>query len=276
MGKVELSVVMPAHNEEANIEVVVRRCLEVLPSLVSSFEVVVVNDGSCDATGQILDHLSAEDSRVVALHHEVNRGYGDALMTGFSNARGDYVMFTDSDRQFDIADLQRLLPYVGQYDVVAGYRIKRQDPPLRLLYAWIFNMAVRVFFGIRVRDIDCAFKVFRGDLLRQMNLEIGGALINTEMLAKARGQGATLTEVGVNHYPRLVGEQSGGSFKVVFRAMRHFFRLWWLMRSYVPPTGERVRQPLIPEQIAAITICSGLLLGLLAWLTARGTQRHQP
>jgi len=265
----KLSVVMPAHNEEANIEVVVRSCLEKLPGMVRDFEVVVVNDGSHDATGQILDRLGAEDARVVPVHHPVNRGYGDALMTGFSNTKGDFVMFMDSDRQFDIADLERLLPYIGQYDVVAGYRIHRQDPPVRLAYAGIFNWAVRLFFGIRVRDVDCAFKVFRGDLLRGMNLEIGGALINTEMLAKARRQGATLTEVGVNHYPRQEGQQSGGSFKVVFRAMRNFWRLWWRMRTWTPPSGVIVRQPLIPEQIVGLVLGSGVLLGLLAWILAR-------
>jgi glycosyltransferase involved in cell wall biosynthesis len=265
----KLSVVMPAHNEEANIEAVVRSCLEKLPGMVRDFEVVVVNDGSRDATGQILDRLGTEDAHVVPIHHPVNRGYGDALTTGFNNTKGDYVMFMDSDRQFDIADLERLVPYIGQYDVVAGYRIHRQDPAVRLLYAGIFNWAVRIFFGIRVRDIDCAFKVFRGDLLRGMNLEIGGALINTEMLAKARRQGATLTEVGVNHYPRQEGQQSGGSFKVVFRAMKNFWRLWWRMRTWTPPGGVVVRQPLIPEQIAAIAVGGSVVLGLLVWAVVR-------
>lgn len=269
----KLSVVMPAHNEEANIEAVVRSCLEKLPGMVRDFEVVVTDDGSRDATPQILDRLAAEDRRVIALHHPVNRGYGDALMTGFQHTSGDYVMFMDSDRQFDIGDLERLLPYIGRYDVVAGYRIRRQDPPVRLVYAWIFNWAVRIFFGIRVRDVDCAFKVFRGDLLREMNLEIGGALINTEMLAKARRQGATLTEVGVNHYPRREGKQSGGSFKVVFRAMRNFARLWWRMRTWTPPSGVVVRQPLIPEQIVALALGSGAVLGILVWALARAL-RH--
>ena len=269
MLKAMLSVVMPAHNEEANIEAVVRSCLEKLPHMVQDFQVVVVNDGSRDATGEIIDRLSAEDKRVVALHHEVNRGYGDALMTGFHNTRGDYVMFMDSDRQFDIGDLEQLLPQIGRYDIVAGYRIQRQDPPIRLLYANIFNLAVRIFFGVRVRDIDCAFKVFRGDLLRDIELVFGGALINTEMLAKARREGATITEVGVHHYPRLVGEQSGGSFHVVFRAMRDFFRLWVHMQSYVPPSGEIVRQPLIPEQIGVIAAGSGLILGLFVYWLSR-------
>lgn len=273
MLDVLLSVVMPAHNEEANIEAVVRSCLEALPAMVRDFEVVVTDDGSRDATPEILDRLAAEDPRVVALHHAVNRGYGDALTTGFAHTRGDFVMFMDADRQFDIADLERLLPYVGAYDIVAGCRIRRQDPPLRLLYAGIFNLAVRIFFGIRLRDIDCAFKVYRGDLLRGITLEFGGALINTEMLAKARRGGATLTEVGVYHYPRLEGKQSGGSFKVVFRAMWNFFRLWWRMRSYVPPDGVVVRRPLVPEQIAVIAAGSGLLLGVLVWRVARWLRR---
>ncbi|MGC8873057.1 MAG: glycosyltransferase family 2 protein [Chloroflexia bacterium] len=264
-----LSVVLPAHNEEANIEEVVRSCLTVLPGLVREFEVIVVDDGSWDATPQIIDRLAAEDTRVVALHHAVNRGYGDALTTGFAHTRGDYVMFMDADRQFDIADLERFLPYIGTYDIVAGYRIVRRDPWLRLLYAAIFNLAVRVFFGIRLRDIDCAFKVFRGDLLRGMDLTFGGALINTEMLAKARKAGASLTEVGVHHYPRLVGKQSGGSFRVIFRAMRDFFRLWASMQRYVPPSGIVVRQPLIPEQIAAIAVGSGLVVGALFWAVRR-------
>jgi len=268
-----LSVVLPAHNEEANIEPVVRSCLQVLPGLVRDFEVIVVDDGSRDATPQIIDRLAAEDRRVVALHHAVNRGYGDALTTGFAHTRGDYVMFMDADRQFDIADLERFIPYIGAYDIVAGYRIQRRDPWLRLLYAAIFNLAVRIFFGIRLRDIDCAFKVFRGDLLRGMDLVFGGALINTEMLAKARRAGATLTEVGVHHYPRLVGEQSGGSFRVVFRAMRDFLRLWAHMQRYVPPSGIVVHQPLIPEQVAAIAVGSGLLVGLLLWGLARLTRR---
>ncbi len=268
-----LSVVLPAHNEEANIEAVVTSCLETLPNLVQDYEVVVVDDGSHDATPRIIDRLATANSHVVALHHEVNRGYGDALMTGFANTRGNWVMFMDSDRQFDIADLERLLPYVDSYDIVAGYRIHRQDPPLRLLYAGIFNLAVRIFFGLQLRDVDCAFKVFRGDLLRGMNLEFGGALINTEMLAKARRAGATMTEVGVNHYPRLEGAQSGGSFKVVFRAMRNFWRLWWRMRTYVPPSGIVVLQPLTRDQLAAIAVASGLFTGLLAWLVSRWVRR---
>jgi hypothetical protein len=150
-------------------------------------------------------------------------------------------MFMDSDRQFDINDIHRLTPYVPDHDIVAGYRIKRNDPAHRLLNARIFGLAVTLMFGLNVRDIDCAFKIFRADVLRGMNLESPGGLINTEILAKAAVQGRTLTQVGVNHYPRLEGEQSGASLKVVMRAFMEIIRLWWRMKDYVPPSGEVVQ-----------------------------------
>jgi glycosyltransferase involved in cell wall biosynthesis len=238
-----ISLVLPAHNEEPNIRTVVNEAKEVLPSAFTDYEVIVVNDGSKDRTLEIAEAMAGEDSHVRVVNHPVNRGYGAALTSGFNAATGDYIMFMDSDRQFDINDIHNLTPFVEEYDIVAGYRIKRNDPAHRLLNAWIFGMAVRVMFAINIKDIDCAFKVFHADVLRGINLESPGALINTEILAKAKVQGRTITQVGVNHYPRLEGEQSGASLKVVVRAFREIIRLWWRMRSYVPPGGEVVEPP---------------------------------
>ena len=187
--------------------------------------------------------MASEDHHVRIVNHPVNRGYGAALTSGFNAAAGDYIMFMDSDRQFDINDVHRLTPFVEEYDIVAGYRIKRNDPAHRLLNAKLFGTAVKLLFDIQVRDIDCAFKIFHAEVLRGINLELPGALINTEILAKAKVQGSTLTEVGVNHYPRLEGEQSGASIKVVLRAFREMIRLWWRMRTYVPPSGEVIETP---------------------------------
>jgi glycosyltransferase involved in cell wall biosynthesis len=231
-----LSLVLPAHNEEENIRVVVEQALEVLPKFTSQFEIIVVNDGSRDHTAEIIDDLAANDSRVRAIHHKRNKGYGGALTTGFQATTCDFVMFMDSDRQFDINDIALLAPFVGKYDIVAGVRLERNDPFHRRLFAQVFNLTVRVLFGVHLHDIDCAFKIFRGDLLRSMQLTAPGALINTEIQAKARRQGATVEQVGVHHYPRVAGEASGGSPKVIFRAMRETILLWWRMHSYVPPT----------------------------------------
>ena len=188
-----------------------------------------------------------------------------ALTSGFRAATGDYLMFMDSDRQFDIADIERLVPYVGRYDIVAGYRIKRRDPIYRYLIGQLFNLGVRILFGVRMRDIDCGFKIFRAELLREMELISPGALINTEIHAKANLQGATVVEVGVNHYPRPVGEQSGASLKVVLRAFWETLRLWWRLRDYVPPTGIRIRQPLVPEQIAFLGAVVALTVGTILY-----------
>ncbi|MFM9105572.1 MAG: glycosyltransferase family 2 protein [Chloroflexota bacterium] len=232
-----LSLVLPAHDEEANIGQVVRRALEVLPHVVDVFEIIVVDDGSRDRTAEIARGLAAADSRVRLVSHPANRGYGAALATGFAASTGDYVMFMDSDRQFDIADLRLLSPFVGEYDTVAGFRMERSDPLHRRVFAEIFNVAVRVLFGVHLRDIDCAFKVFRGDQVRGMQLESPGALINTEMQAKLRRQGATLMQVGVRHYPRVAGQASGGNPRVILRAMWETLALWWRMQSYRPPSG---------------------------------------
>jgi glycosyltransferase involved in cell wall biosynthesis len=239
----KISLVLPAHNEEPNIRAVVEEASRVLPTAFSDYEVIVVNDGSKDRTLEIAQALASENSHVRVVNHPVNKGYGAALTSGFNAATGDFIMFMDSDRQFDINDIHRLTPYVEDYDIVAGYRIKRNDPAHRLLNAKIFGLAVRLLFDINIKDIDCAFKVMRSEVLKGINLESPGALINTEILAKAKVQGCSLTQVGVNHYARLAGEQSGASIKVVFRAFWEMLRLWWRMHSYVPPSGEVVEPP---------------------------------
>lgn len=230
----KLSLVLPAHNEIENIHEVTRRALDVMPELAESFEIIVVDDGSTDGTGEVLDQIADAHPEVQPVHHSKNRGYGAALTSGFAAATGDHIMFMDSDLQFDIADLSHLAPFVSQYDIVAGYRINRQDAGYRILYANMFKLAVRLLFGVRLRDIDCAFKVFRADLLKSMRLESPGALINTEILAKAAKAHASHIEVGVHHYPRQRGDSSGGSPRVVFRAMKETILLWGKMRSYVP------------------------------------------
>lgn len=238
------SLVLPAHNEAENIESVVRRSLEVLPRYFDDFEIIVVDDGSKDRTGAIIDALAAEDPRVRALHHSKNRGYGGALTSGFKASTGHHVMFMDSDRQFDIADIERLYPFIESHEIVAGFRMMRQDELHRRIFAETFNLVVRVLFGVHLRDIDCAFKIFDGDLIRSLSLASPGALINAEIQAKARRQGADIQQVGVRHFPRVAGEATGGNPRVIARAMKETVVLWWRMRTYQPPPGRpRVNGP---------------------------------
>lgn len=232
-----LSLVLPAHNEEANIEAVVNHALDVLPKYTDEFEIIVVNDGSKDRTKAILDQLSAEDARVKPVHHAVNRGYGGALISGFNATSGAYVMFMDADRQFDIADIRNLSPFVALFDVVAGFRMERNDPIIRRINAEVFNIAVRILFGVHMRDIDCAFKIFDGPMLRSLDLSAPGALINAEIQAKLRRQGASIVQVGVHHYPRVAGTATGGSLKVILKAMWETIVLWIRMHNYQPPAS---------------------------------------
>ncbi|HEU0115401.1 MAG TPA: glycosyltransferase family 2 protein, partial [Thermomicrobiales bacterium] len=197
--------------------------------------------------------------------HPRNRGYGAALTSGFRASRGDYVMFMDSDRQFDIADLRLLAPFVADFDIVAGFRKERNDPLVRRINAEIFNVVVRVLFGVHLRDIDCAFKVFRGDLLRSIELTAPGALINTEIQAKARRQGATVQQVGVRHFPRIAGEATGGSLRVIARAMGETTLLWWRMRSYEPPPdAPRRHGPYLWGDVAALAGVGAAVAALAA------------
>lgn len=238
-----LSLVLPAHNEAENIEIVVQQALDILPMHTDTFEVIPVNDGSKDATGKIIDGMAEMDPRVRPVHHRVNRGYGGALKSGFAASRYDFVMFMDADRQFDVADIQRLAPFVPSHDIVAGFRMERSDPMHRRVNAEIFNLAVRVLFGVHMRDLDCAFKIFRGDQLRSLRLSTSGALINAEIQAKLRRQGARLQQVGVPHYPRVAGSATGGSMRVILHAMKEIIQLWVSMHNYKPPVHAENPRP---------------------------------
>jgi glycosyltransferase involved in cell wall biosynthesis len=178
---------------------------------------------------------------VRVVHHPRNRGYGAALRSGFAAARGDLLLFMDADRQFDIREVAKLAPRAGEYDIVAGYRSKRNDPLPRVALGAMFNVLVRVLFGARVRDIDCGFKLFRADLPPVLDLRAPGALLNAEILALARRRGATLVEVGVTHRPRPAGAQSGGSPLVVVRALGETVRLWWRLRREASAVGRAPR-----------------------------------
>lgn len=228
----ELSYFFPAHNEEANLRGLVEEALATLPALAERFEILIVNDGSKDATPTIADELAAAHPEVRAVHHPVNLGYGAALRSGFANARFDNLAFTDGDRQFKVADLGRLIDRLssGKADAVVGYRIKRADPLVRTVYARLYRLANRIFFGLKVRDVDCACKLFTRRSLEGVNVESGGAFFSAELLIKLRARGRRVDEVGVPHYPRTAGSPTGAKPQVVFRAIRDFWalrlRLW--------------------------------------------------
>jgi glycosyltransferase involved in cell wall biosynthesis len=230
-----LSYFFPAHNEEANIEALVAEALETLPTLADTFEIIAVNDGSKDRTGEIADRLAAANPDIVrVVNHNPNRGYGGALRSGFEASRYELLAFTDGDRQFQIADIGRLtarLQAADHPDVVVGYRIKRADPFIRIAYARTYKLANRIFFGLRVTDVDCACKLFRREALEGIRVESGGAFFSAELMNKVRQSGRSIAEVGVPHYARTAGSPTGAKPSVIWRAVKDFWglrlRLWF-------------------------------------------------
>ncbi len=221
-----ISVFLPSHNEEPNVERVVRGFLAELPRIADAYEVIVVNDGSRDQTGAIADRLASEDPHVKVVHHPKNRGYGGAVISGIRAATQPYVVLADGDGQFDPKEVEKLAACVPEYDVVVGKRIQRADHLMRRVNGKAWTVLVQVVLGIGISDIDCGFKLFKREFLDAIELRAHGAMISTELMARVAGRGAKIKEVGVQHLPRLAGEQSGANFKVIARAFRELFALY--------------------------------------------------
>ena len=223
--RVRVSIVLPAYDEELNIAQAIEEATRTAERLLADHEVIVVDDGSTDRTGRIVREIAALDPRVRLVAHPANRGYGEALRSGFLAAGLDFVFFTDADLQFDIDELERFLPYAGTVDVVAGYRVNRQDTFIRRANAYGWNVLVRMLFYVPVRDIDCAFKLFDRRALGAVDIESVGAMVNTELMVKLGRKGASVVEIGVQHRPRRAGRARGASPRVIARAFGELMRM---------------------------------------------------
>jgi glycosyltransferase involved in cell wall biosynthesis len=243
----ELSIVLPAYNEEGNIERAVREADRAGAALAAAHEVVVVDDGSRDGTGARLAALHAElGDRLQVVRHPINQGYGTALRNGFAAARGRLVFYTDSDNQFDLMELRDFLPLMGEWDALLGYRRDRQDPPLRLFTSRVFNGLTSRSFGMRIRDLNCSFKLFRREVLARLPLESRDFFIDAELVARLHRGGFRYRELPVTHYPRTVGRSTVRPGDVP-RTLRSLFRMWRRIRrapalsappSAAPSTGR--------------------------------------
>ena len=222
---VSLSVFFPCHNEEDHIEPLTIKALEVLATISDDVEVILVNDGSTDRTAPIAEALAEKYPQVKVIHHPVNRGYGAALQSGFRAAAKEWVFYTDGDGQFDIAELSLLLEHIPQYDIVTCYRRNRRDSLLRKFYGWAWGKLINLLFKLKLRDIDCAFKLYRREIFDHIKMESSGALIDAEILARARRAGYSMTQLPVSHYPRTAGQSSGANIKVILRAFKELLKL---------------------------------------------------
>lgn len=223
---IQVSAFFPAHNEVDNIGPLTEKLVQVLSENVDAFEILIIDDGSTDGTHEKADELARQYPQVRAIHHEVNRGYGGAVKTGIASCSKDWIFFTDGDGQFDVGELSLLFPHTAQYDAVVGYRLDRRDPIHRKLFAFCWGTLIRTLFGFRCRDLDCAFKLFKRQYFHEVALKAEGAVITVELFSILHRHHAKIQEVGVHHYPRTAGQQSGGSPKVIARAFKELLLLY--------------------------------------------------
>ena len=224
----QLSVFFPTYNEEGNIANTVLAAKEVLEKVADKWEIIIVNDGSTDGTQEIAEGLRKEDERIIVENHKKNRGYGGALQTGFYAAKYDWIVYNDADGQFDFGETTKFIEKKDEADVFIGYRIKRKDAITRVAFAKGWALALFVFFGLKLKDVDCGFKMIKREVIEKLpKLETErGAMINAELAIKAKKYGFKIKQIGVHHYPRKAGRPTGASIRVIIKSFVDLLRLW--------------------------------------------------
>jgi len=230
-----LSVFFPAYNEEANIKNTVLKAKDVLDKLrLKDWEILIINDGSKDNTLKVAQSLSKSDSRIKVINHKVNRGYGASLKSGLYNSKFEWITFTDSDGQFDFSEITNFIETEEKTkaDLVIGFYKKRQETLFKIVTSKIWEALVFVLFGLKVKDIDCGFKLISRKVIEKIPpLESErGAFISSELLVKAKRAGFKIVEIPVSHYPRKAGKATGRSIKVIVKSFSDLFKLWWKLR----------------------------------------------
>ncbi|MBM4044690.1 MAG: glycosyltransferase family 2 protein [Planctomycetes bacterium] len=236
-----ISVFFPVYNDEATVEMLVTTVRGVLEGVTNDWEIILVDDCSPDRSGEIADRLAAADSRVRVIHHEANRGYGGALRSGFSACTKDLIFYTDGDGQYDVKELPLLLERIEEADVVNGWKIKRGDRFYRKFIGRIYHHTAKILFGLRMRDVDCDFRLMRRKVIDTIRLESNSGVICVEMMTKIFGSGFTVVEVPVHHYPRVAGQSQFFRFGRIMKVCRGLFGQWWKLivrrgkYAYRPP-----------------------------------------
>jgi glycosyltransferase involved in cell wall biosynthesis len=226
--KPSISVFFPAYNDAGTISSLVIQAKQTLAEIADDYEIIVVNDGSKDDTAEIIDFLAAEYPEVRAVHHQKNKGYGGALRTGFANATKDLVFYTDGDAQYDVKELRLLYEaFSNEVDLVNGWKIKRHDPWFRIVIGYIYQYIIKFSFGLKLRDVDCDFRLMRRSIFDTVQLESNTGVICVELMKKVQDAGFSLSEVPVHHYHRLYGKSQFFNYRRLWRVGFALMRLWW-------------------------------------------------
>jgi glycosyltransferase involved in cell wall biosynthesis len=249
-SKPGLSVFFPAYNDSGTIASLVITALQTARALTPEFEVIIVDDGSADATAQIADELARTYPEVKVVHHPRNRGYGGALQSGFGAASHEFVFYTDGDAQYDPAEMTRLWSALGDnVDLVNGYKISRSDPMHRIVIGRLYHHTVKLLFGLKVRDVDCDFRLLRRSIFQRVTLEKTSGVICLEMMKKIQDAGFRIAEVPVHHYHRAYGKSQFFNFSRLFKTGVDVAKLWMALvvrREHLRRTAAAVPQVLPP------------------------------
>jgi glycosyltransferase involved in cell wall biosynthesis len=215
--KPQVSIFFPAYNEEGNIECAVKSAVDVLSDLCSDYEILVIDDASTDRTGEIADNLARENPKIRVIHHPENRKLGGAMRTGFAEASKEYIFYVDGDNPVDLKDLGRALELMDGSDVVIGYRLNRDEPLKRAIYSRVYNMLIRLLFGLKVRDVNFSFKLFHRRVMETITLKTASSFLDAELLVASKRAGFRIKEMGVKYFPRVVGKSTMASRAVIWK-----------------------------------------------------------
>lgn len=213
-----LTVFFPVFNEEKNIPLLIDLASKIIPQLASDYELIIIDDGSTDQSLNIAQELIANKKQWLIIAHPKNLGYGEVLKTGIKAAKKEWLFFTDADLQFNLQELTDFLPYTNQYQAIIGYRVKRAEGFSRSINARLFKTYIDLLFRLHVKDIDCAFKLIKTDLLKNLTLNSGSAFTSSEILYRLKKKKIKFKELPVSHYPRRYGEATGANLKVIIKA----------------------------------------------------------
>ena len=229
-----ISVFLPALNEEQNIKDCVSSVNKYLHKRFKDYEILVIASGSTDKTAEIVSNLTKENKLIKLINFKRKLGYGTALRSGFTRSSKELIFYTDSDNQFDIRDMDKRLPLLKSYDIISGYRINRQDPPMRIFIANVYNLLIRILFNFKVKDVDSSFKLYKREVFDNIQLKSKTGLIDAEVLIRAKKKGFSIGQIGVSHYPRTKGKTVYGVGKrntfvrpsVIIEILKEIKRLW--------------------------------------------------
>ena len=225
--KPNISFFFPAYNDAGTIKKLTLKALEVLEEVANEYEIIIVNDGSFDNTGKVADDVAKKYDHVIVHHHLYNIGYGAALKTGFLTSKYDLIFYTDGDMQYNPDELKKMLPFIEDADIITGYKIKRADPWSRKLSSLFYNLVVRLFLQIRIKDVDTAFKLVKKEVIENIDISINGGFICAELFAKAAKKGYKIKQIPVSHFPRTYGNSSSFNIFFILRSILELMELWW-------------------------------------------------